>query len=65
VSAYGLLMGNTQGKRPLGRPKRRLMDNIKLNLGDIGWGSADLTGLAQDRERCRVLVNAVITLRAA
>jgi hypothetical protein len=39
-----------EGKRPLGRPKRRLVDNIKMDLGEIGWVSVDLIDLAQDRD---------------
>jgi hypothetical protein len=54
-----------EGKRPLGRPRRRREDNIKMDLRDIGWGNIDWTDLAQDRDRWRALVNAVMNLRVA
>jgi hypothetical protein len=59
-NAYGLLAGKPEGKKPLGRPRRRWVDNIRmdLGLGDAGW-----IGLAQDRDRRRALVNLVLTLR--
>jgi hypothetical protein len=44
------------GKRPLGRPRRRWVDNIRMDLGEMGWGDVDWTGLAQDRNRWRALV---------
>jgi hypothetical protein len=46
---YSLLVGKPEGKRPLGRQKRRWVDNIKLDLGEIGWGGVDWIGLDQDR----------------
>jgi hypothetical protein len=49
--------------RPLGRPRHRLVDNIKTDLGEVGWGDVDSIGLAQDRNRWRALVNSVINLR--
>jgi hypothetical protein len=52
-----------QGKRPLGRPRCRWVD-IRMNLVEVGWGVVDWTGLAQDRDRWRALVNAVMNLRA-
>jgi hypothetical protein len=58
-NAYRLL----EGKRPLGRPSRRWVDNIKVNLGEVGWGDVDWIGLAQDRDRWKVLVNAVMNSR--
>jgi hypothetical protein len=61
-NAYRLLVGKPEGKRPVGRPRRRWVDNIKLGLGDIGWGGVDWVGLAQDRDRWRALVNAVMNL---
>jgi hypothetical protein len=61
--AYRLLVGKPEGKRPLGRPRRRWMDNIKMDLLEIGWGGVDWIGLAQDRDRWRALVNAVMNLR--
>jgi hypothetical protein len=58
-NAYKLLMG----RRPLGRPRRRWVDNIKRDLGEVGWGDVDWIGLAQDRNRWRAVVNAVTNLR--
>jgi hypothetical protein len=49
--AYKLLMGKPEGKRLLGRPRRRWVDDIKMNLGEVGWGDMDWIGLAQDRNR--------------
>jgi hypothetical protein len=60
---YRLLVGNPEGKRPLGRPRRRWVDNIKMDLGEVGWGDVVWIGLAQDRNRWRALVNAVVNLR--
>jgi hypothetical protein len=54
---YRLLVGKPEGKRPLGRPRRRRLDNIKVDLGEIGWGDVDWIGLAQDRNRWRAVVN--------
>jgi hypothetical protein len=51
------------GKRPLGRPRRRWVDNIKMDLLQIGWGGVDWIGLAQDRDKWRAIVNAVMNLR--
>jgi hypothetical protein len=51
------------GKRPLGRPKRRWVDNIKRDLGEIGWDGMDWIDLAQDRDQWRALVNTVMNLR--
>jgi hypothetical protein len=56
-------LGKPQGKRPLGRPKRRWIGNIKMDLLDIGLGDVDWIGLSQDRYRWRALVNAVMNLR--
>jgi hypothetical protein len=55
--------GKTRGTRPLGRPRRRWVDNIKMDLGEIGWGGVDWIGLTQDRNRWRALVNSVMNLR--
>jgi hypothetical protein len=57
--AYRVLMGRPEGKRPLGRPRRRWEDNIKMDLQEIG-GGMDWIELAQDRDRLRVIVNAVM-----
>jgi hypothetical protein len=62
-NAYRLLMGKPEGKRPLGRPRRRWVDNIKTDLLEIGWGGVGWIGLAQDRNKWRTLVNAVTSLR--
>jgi hypothetical protein len=62
-NAYRLLAGKPEGKRPLGRPRRRWVDNIKMDLSKIGWGSVDWIALAQDRDKWRALVNAVMNLR--
>jgi predicted small integral membrane protein len=52
-----------EGKRPLGRPRRRWVDNIRMGLGEVGWSDVDWIGLAQDRNRWRALVNSVLNLR--
>jgi hypothetical protein len=52
-----------RGKRPLGRPRRRYVDNIRKDLGEVGCGDVDWIGLAQDRNRWRALVNSVLNLR--
>jgi hypothetical protein len=62
-NAYRLLVGKPEGKRPLGRPRRRWEDNIRMDLGEVGWGAVDWIGLAQDRDRWRALVNSVLNLR--
>jgi hypothetical protein len=56
-------MGNPEGKRPLGRPRRRWVDNIEMNLREIGWDGVDWIVLDQDRDRWRALVNTVMNLR--
>jgi hypothetical protein len=61
--AYRILLGNPEGKRSLGRPRRRCVDNIKMKLGEIGWNGRDWIDLAQDRDQWRALVNAVMNLR--
>jgi hypothetical protein len=55
--------GKPEGKRPVGRPRRRWVDNIKMDLREIGWGGLDWIDLAQDRDKCRVLVNTVMNFR--
>jgi hypothetical protein len=60
---YWVLMGKPEGKRPLGRPRRRWEDGIRMDLREIGWGSLDWIQLAQDRDRWRALVNTVMNLR--
>jgi hypothetical protein len=61
--AYRLLVGKPEGKRPLGRPRRRWIDNIKMDLSEIGLDVVDWTGLAYDRYRWRALVNSVMNFR--
>ena len=56
-------MGKPEGKRPLGRPRRRWEDNIKMDLQDVGYGGIDWIELALDKDRWRALVNAVMNLR--
>jgi hypothetical protein len=51
------------GKRPLGRPRRRLVDNIKMDVREIGWEGVDWIDMAQDRDQWRALVNTVLNLR--
>ena len=60
---YRVLVGKPEGKRPLGRPRRRWEDNIKMDLQEVGCGGMDWIELAQDRYRLRTLVNAVMSLR--
>jgi hypothetical protein len=60
--AYRILVGRPEGGRPLGRPRRRWEDNIKMDLHDVGWGM-DWIELVQDRDRWRTVVNAVMNLR--
>jgi hypothetical protein len=62
-AAYRALVGKPEGTIPLERHRRRWEDNIKMDLREIGWGDMDWINLAQDRDRWRALVNAVINLR--
>jgi hypothetical protein len=61
--ACRVLVGKPDGKRPLGRPRRRWVDNIRIDLQEVECGYVDWIGLAQDRDRWRTLVNAVMNLR--
>jgi hypothetical protein len=54
--------GKARGKEPLGRPRRRWVDNIRMDLGEVGWSDMDWIGLAKDRNRWRALVNSVLNL---
>jgi hypothetical protein len=59
----GLFVEKPEGKRPLRRPRRRWVDNIRMDLGEVGWDYVDWIGLAQERNRRRALVNSVLNLR--
>jgi hypothetical protein len=61
--AYKVLVGKPEGKRPLGRPRRRWVDNIRMDLQEVGCRHVDWIGLAQDRDTWRTLVSAVMNLR--
>jgi hypothetical protein len=61
--AYRALVGKPERRRPLGRPRRRWEDNIKMDLREVGWGGMDWINLAQDSDRWRALVKAVMNLR--
>jgi hypothetical protein len=63
MNAYRLLVGKPEGRRPLGRSRRRWLDNIRMDLVEVGWGDVGWIGLAQDRDRWRALVNWVLKLR--
>jgi hypothetical protein len=62
-NAYRILLGKTEGNRPLGRPRRRWVDKTKIDIGEIGWDGVDWIGLAQDRDQWRALVNMVMNLQ--
>jgi hypothetical protein len=62
-NAYRLFLGKQEGNRPLGKPRRRWVDNIRMDLGEVGWGDVDWIGLVQDRNRWRAVVNSVLNLR--
>jgi hypothetical protein len=61
--AYNILVGKPERRRPLGRPRRRWEDNIKMDLTEIGFGDVDWIHLAQDRDMWRAPVNTVMSLR--
>ena len=63
--AYRVLAGKPEGKRPLGRPRRRWEDNIKMDLQEVGCGDVDWIELAQDRNRWRAHVNAVMKFQVS
>jgi hypothetical protein len=60
---YRILAGKLKGRRPLGRPRRRWVDNIRMDLQEVGCGYVDWIGLAQDRDSWRTFVSAVMNLR--
>ena len=60
---HRVLVGKPERKRPLGRPRRRWKDNIKMDLQEVGWGCGDWMELAQDMDGWRALVNTVMNLR--
>ena len=62
-AAYRVLVGRPDGKRQLGRPRSRWVDNIRMDLQEVGCGYVDWIGLAQDRDRWQTLVSAVMNLR--
>jgi hypothetical protein len=62
-NAYRILVGKPEGKRPLGRHRRRWENNIRMDLREIGWSGMDWIDMAQDRDQWRALVNTVINLR--
>jgi hypothetical protein len=62
-NADRLLVGKPEGKRSLGRPRHRWVDNIRMDLGEVGWGDVDLIGLSKDGYRWRAVVNSVLNLR--
>jgi hypothetical protein len=62
-NAYRILVGKPEGRRPLGRPRCRWVDNVKMDLREIGWDGENSIDLAQDRNQWRALVNTVMNLR--
>jgi hypothetical protein len=63
--AYRILVGRPEGRRPLGRPRHRREDNIKIDLQEVGWEGMDWIDMAQDRDRCRAVVSVVMNLRVS
>jgi hypothetical protein len=63
IHYYMLLVGKPEARRPLERPRRRWLDNIRMDLVEVGWGDVDWIGLAQDRDRRRALVNSELNVR--
>jgi hypothetical protein len=62
-NAYRIFVGKPKGKRPVGKPRRRWVDNIKMDLREIGWDRVDWINMAQDRDQWKALVNTVLNLR--
>jgi hypothetical protein len=65
TNVYRLLVGKSEGKRALGKPRRSWVDNIKMDLREVGWGDVDWISQAQDRNRWRALVNLVLNPRVS
>jgi hypothetical protein len=63
MNAYRILVGKPEGNRPLGRPRRRCVDNIKMDLREIEWDGMDWIGVAQNRDQWRALVDTVLNLQ--
>jgi hypothetical protein len=63
--AYRVLVGRPEGRRPLGRPRRRWEDNIKMDLQEVRWGDMDWIDMAKDRDRLRAVVSVVMNLRVS
>jgi hypothetical protein len=63
MNVYRLLVGKPEGKRPLGRPRRKWADNMRMDLGEVGLCDVDWIGLAKDRNRWRAVVNSVLNLQ--
>jgi hypothetical protein len=61
-NAYSLLVVKPEGKRPLGRPRCRWMDNIKIDSGEVGWEGVDWIHLSQDRDKWKILANVVMNI---
>jgi hypothetical protein len=62
-NAYRLLVGKPEGRRPLGKPRRRWLNDIRMDFVEVGWGDVDWIGLALYRDRWRALVNSVLNLQ--
>jgi hypothetical protein len=63
MNAYRLLVVKPEGKRPLGRPRRRRVNNIRMDLGEVGWGDVDWIGVAKDRDRWRAHAYSILNLQ--
>jgi hypothetical protein len=62
-TTHRILVGKPEGKRPLGRPRRRWVNNIKMDIRELGWGGMAWIDLVQDRDKWRALLNTVLNLR--
>jgi hypothetical protein len=62
-NAYTIVVGKPDGKRPLGRPRCRCVDKVKIDLREIGWDGVDWIHIAQDKDQWKALVNTVLNLR--